>query len=98
MKNHLGNLADPFSAVSPLDLADVSLETIQHYYRSCLTIRFAEETLARARQLGEIGGPVHLGIGQEAVSVGVASVLKSAAPTLAGGFQDALGGNFIRGC
>jgi len=77
VKNNLGNLADPFSAVAPLDLTDVSLEIIQHYYRSCLTIRFAEETLARARQLGEIGGPVHLGIGQEAVSVGVASVLNS---------------------
>jgi pyruvate dehydrogenase E1 component alpha subunit len=41
-----------------------------------LAIRLAEQHLAAMRRDGHIGGPVHLGIGQEAVAVGVSHSLR----------------------
>jgi pyruvate dehydrogenase E1 component alpha subunit len=41
-----------------------------------LLIRKVENRLASARKDGLIGGPVHLGVGQEAVAVGVAASLR----------------------
>ena len=42
-----------------------------------LRIRLAEQHLAAMRRDGLIGGPVHLGVGQEAVAVGVSQWLRS---------------------
>jgi TPP-dependent pyruvate/acetoin dehydrogenase alpha subunit len=44
--------------------------------RMLLRIRQAERCLAGGRRDGLIGGPVHLGVGQEAVAVGVAAELR----------------------
>jgi len=41
-----------------------------------MRIRLAENRLARARRDGFIGGPVHLGVGQEAIAVGVTQHLR----------------------
>ena len=41
-----------------------------------LTIRMVEQHLADMRKEGKIGGPVHLGIGQEAIAVGVSQHLR----------------------
>ena len=40
-----------------------------------LKIRFVENKLAQMRKIGFIGGPVHLGAGQEAIAVGVVEEL-----------------------
>ena len=40
-----------------------------------ILIRLTEEKLALERENGTIGGPVHLGAGQEGVAVGVSSNL-----------------------
>jgi pyruvate dehydrogenase E1 component alpha subunit len=40
------------------------------------TIRKTENQLALGRKEGLIGGPVHLGVGQEAIAVGVSKNLK----------------------
>jgi pyruvate dehydrogenase E1 component alpha subunit len=42
-----------------------------------MRIRLAENKLAVSRRDGLIGGPVHLGVGQEAVAVGVSANLRS---------------------
>ncbi len=46
------------------------------YLRSMIKIRTVETKLAKGRQDGIIGGPVHLGVGQEAIAVGMSSCLK----------------------
>jgi pyruvate dehydrogenase E1 component alpha subunit len=42
-----------------------------------MCIRLVERQLGQARKNGIIGGPVHLGIGQEAIAVGVSACLRS---------------------
>ena len=54
-------------------LAAADLERI---YRSLRLIRRAEEEVARIYPSDKIKSPVHLSIGQEAVSVGVCDVLR----------------------
>ena len=41
-----------------------------------LTIRLVEKKLAKEKELGVIGGPVHLGVGQEAVAVALSKYLR----------------------
>jgi TPP-dependent pyruvate/acetoin dehydrogenase alpha subunit len=72
----LGQLADPASFNEPLDTGSIPRETLEQYMRTLLRIRFAERRLADGRRDGQVGGPVHLGVGQEAVAVGVSSVLR----------------------
>ena len=61
-------LLDPFACNSPLRLdADVSVPEHIMMLTSMLVVRTAEQRLAEARRDGTIGGPVHLGIGQEAI-------------------------------
>lgn len=73
----LENLADPSSNSDPLSVVGHSPEILGHYLESMLRIRQTERRLADARRDGLIGGPVHLGVGQEAIAVGVSSVLRN---------------------
>jgi TPP-dependent pyruvate/acetoin dehydrogenase alpha subunit len=45
-------------------------------FSSMLTIRVVEQKLAQMRKSGLIGGPVHLGAGQEAIAVGISKFLR----------------------
>ena len=45
--------------------------------KTMMLIRFTEEKLAYERENGNIGGPVHLGAGQEAIAVGISNCLTS---------------------
>src|SRR3989344_2871078 len=47
------------------------------FYRSLYRIRRVEEEISRVYPLDKIKSPVHLSIGQEAVSVGVCGALRS---------------------
>lgn len=72
----LGKLAhhDNFQGevdVGGSDEADL-LRSLEMMFR----IRLAEHCIAKGRRDGLIGGPVHLGVGQEAVAVGVATELR----------------------
>lgn len=72
----LGKLAhhDNFQGevdVSGSDEADL-LRSLEMMFR----IRLAEHCIAKGRRDGLVGGPVHLGVGQEAVAVGVAAELR----------------------
>ncbi len=71
----LGDLADPSKFHSPVCLNGWSPEELLSFLKGIIRIRRAETKLAEMRRFGKIGGPVHLGIGQEAVAVGVSSNL-----------------------
>lgn len=75
MNTQLGELADPRSFQGSLDLDGTDPVTARRFLRDMLNIRTAEDLLANRRSLGQIGGPVHLGVGQEAVAVGISSNL-----------------------
>lgn len=67
----LSDLIDPKKFQDSLDVADYDPNFLYEVLKSMLQIRLAEEKLAKERENGVIGGPVHLSAGQEAVAVGV---------------------------
>ena len=73
----LGDLADPTRHHAPIDIQGQPPALLVEQLRLLLTIRMAEQHLAEMRKTGHIGGPVHLGVGQEAVAVGVSGHLRS---------------------
>jgi TPP-dependent pyruvate/acetoin dehydrogenase alpha subunit len=73
----LGDLADPAKYHGPIDIAGEDGDFLRGQLRQMLHIRLVEQQLARARKDGAIGGPVHLGVGQEAVAVGVSACLRN---------------------
>jgi pyruvate dehydrogenase E1 component alpha subunit len=73
----LGILADPQEFHEPLDITGVDAEWLRTQLQSMLAIRLVEQHLAAMRRDGHIGGPVHLGVGQEAAAVGVSAHLKA---------------------
>ena len=60
------------------DPKETSHRCTQRLYRSLYRIRRVEEEIARVYPTDKIKSPVHLSIGQEAVSVGVCEALRSA--------------------
>jgi TPP-dependent pyruvate/acetoin dehydrogenase alpha subunit len=73
---NLGDLGDPNKHQQHIDLVGQDLDIILFQLQTMLRIRLAERCLAEGRRDGLIGGPVHLGVGQEAVAVGVAAELR----------------------
>jgi pyruvate dehydrogenase E1 component alpha subunit len=73
---NVGNLSNPANFHEPVDIGGFSLQQLRNFLRSMLLIRKAEQHLAGERKHGHIGGPVHLGVGQEAVAVGVSASLR----------------------
>lgn len=76
MLNELGSLADPANNHAPIDVNGTDRDLLLAHYKSMVRIRLVENHLALMRQRGFIGGPVHLGVGQEAIAVGVSSSLR----------------------
>ncbi len=56
---------------------EINLDVLKQLYREMLRIRMAEEAVAAEYSNQEMRCPVHLSIGQEAVAVGVCSVLRT---------------------
>ena len=73
---NFGDLGDPTKHQQHIDLFGQDLDIILFQLQMMLRIRLAERCLAEGRRDGLIGGPVHLGVGQEAVAVGVAAELR----------------------
>lgn len=71
-----GDLADPAKYQQAIDVTGHDVESLFTQLRMMLRIRLAEFCLAEGRRDRLIGGPVHLGVGQEAVAVGVAAELR----------------------
>lgn len=72
----LGHLSDSAQLHEPLNVVGQDRAVLSRQLEMMLRIRLAERCLANGRRDGLVGGPVHLGIGQEAVATGVASVLR----------------------
>ena len=72
----LGPLAASTGFSGPLDLTDESTFDFEKMLYQMSSIRAVEHQLAIGRRDGLIGGPVHLGVGQEAVAVGVSWTLR----------------------
>lgn len=73
----LGDLADPSKYHEPINIQGQSPAILKAQLRKMLTIRLVEQHLALMRKNSLIGGPVHLGVGQEAIAVGVSECLRS---------------------
>ena len=76
MKSELEGLSDPtkFQNAILIDALDASL--LKKMLKSMIVIRKTEQRLALERKNGLIGGPVHLGAGQEAIAVGISQSLR----------------------
>ena len=75
MRTQLGELAQPTMLHEPLDISGSAADLLREYLRKMLLIRRTEEEIGNHVPTGEIVGPAHLGIGQEAVAVGVSQHL-----------------------
>jgi TPP-dependent pyruvate/acetoin dehydrogenase alpha subunit len=74
--NSLGNLVDPVLFTSPINIFGYSKEQLMTFLTKMLLIRKAEEKLAENVTNGKIKCPCHLGIGQEAIAVGISAFLR----------------------
>ena len=72
----LGGLDQPDQFSAPLVIAGRQADMLNRFLEEMVRIRMAEKKLADERREGTIGGPVHLGIGQEAIAVGVSAHLR----------------------
>lgn len=78
-RSDLGDLADPKASrfLEPTTLDGFSGAELLGMLESMLEIRFVEEQIGDWVTAGTVRCPCHLGIGQEAVAVGVAAALRS---------------------
>jgi acetoin:2,6-dichlorophenolindophenol oxidoreductase subunit alpha len=72
----LGRLADPSAYHEPIAIDGRDHEALKAQLTQMIHIRLVEEHLATRRREGDIGGPVHLAVGQEAAAVGVSAWLR----------------------
>ena len=73
----LGKLGDPTQLHGPLDISDCDGDALTQQLRMMLTIRLVEEEIGDKVTAGEVKCPCHLGIGQEAIAVGVSANLRA---------------------
>lgn len=76
MLDKLDKLSDPHFFHDPIKIRNKDTELLIAQLSSMLLIRKTEQHLADMRRDGFIGGPVHLGVGQEAIAVGVSESLR----------------------
>ena len=70
------SLIDPNNHSEPIDSGGFDRGQLLNFLRQMKLIRLAEIKLALGRKDQIIGGPVHLGVGQEAIAVGISSRLR----------------------
>ncbi|MHB1002049.1 MAG: thiamine pyrophosphate-dependent dehydrogenase E1 component subunit alpha [Armatimonadota bacterium] len=70
-------LSDPQNFLDPVDIAGENPELLKQQLEMMLSIRFTEDQIADWVTDGIARCPCHLGIGQEAIAVGLASALRS---------------------
>lgn len=75
--NNLGELIDPTCLHNNICIEGFDEQTLKEFICAMILIRKAEQKLADGRRDGLIGGPVHLGAGQEAIAVGISYGLRS---------------------
>ena len=76
MKNKFKEISNP-GYKSHIKIKAFSSELLLRVLEKMVHIRMVEQRLAKERELGLIGGPVHLGVGQEAIAAGLSEFLTS---------------------
>jgi TPP-dependent pyruvate/acetoin dehydrogenase alpha subunit len=76
MKHELKGLSNPEKYHDPISIKNQDIGILKNMLSTMLLIRKTEQQLALERKSGTIGGPVHLGAGQEAIAVGISQNLK----------------------
>ena len=76
MKNELKELSNPKKYHEPILINKQDDSVLKNMLKTMLLIRKTEQQLAWGRKNALIGGPVHLGVGQEAIAVGVTQSLR----------------------
>ena len=76
MKNELKGLSNPEKYHDSISINNQDASVLKNMLSTMLLIRKTEQQLALGRKNGLIGGPVHLGAGQEAIAVGISKNLK----------------------
>jgi pyruvate dehydrogenase E1 component alpha subunit len=76
MKNELKGLSNPEKYHNLISINNQDVNTLKNMLSSMLLIRKTEQQIALGRKNGLIGGPVHLGAGQEAIAVGISQHLR----------------------
>jgi len=77
MKNDLKNLISPTDHPKFLMIDSYDNNFLKEILNLMVSIRLTEERIAIGRRDGYVGGPVHLGAGQEAIAVGVSKHINS---------------------
>jgi TPP-dependent pyruvate/acetoin dehydrogenase alpha subunit len=72
----INNLFDPKQFCDPILIEGQDIEILKKMSYLMILVRKTEQQLAYAKKNGLIGGPVHLGVGQEAIAVGISQNLK----------------------
>lgn len=75
MKNELKGLSNPEKNHDPISIKNQDVNVLKNMLERMLIIRKTEQKIALEREKGIIGGPVHLGVGQEAIAVGISQNL-----------------------
>lgn len=75
--NKLGDLIDPAHLHDDICIKGFDEKTLKDFIHLMIIIRKTEQKLAEGRRDVLIGGPVHLGVGQEAIAVGVSHKLRA---------------------
>ena len=76
MKHELKGLSNPEKYHDSISIDNQDASALKNILSTMLLIRKTEQQLALGRKNGLIGGPVHLGVGQEAIAVGISQNLR----------------------
>jgi len=76
VKLQLDGLSNPSKFQNAISIDAFEANLLKKLLKSMIVIRKTEQRLALERKNGLIGGPVHLGVGQEAIAVGVSQSLQ----------------------
>ncbi len=76
LHSSLGPLADPDRFHEPLDISGCDVNLLIKQLRDMLIIRYTEEQIGDMVTAGKVVCPAHLGIGEEAIAVGVSTHLR----------------------
>ena len=77
MKNFNSEEINSIISEKEINIDQFSKDELLEMLSTMILIRNAEYKIAKGREFGLIGGPVHLGVGQEAIPVGISKYLNN---------------------
>ena len=75
MEEFNNNKIDSITSEKEINIDNFSKDELLEMLSKMILIRNAEYKIAKGREIGLVGGPVHLGVGQEAIPVGISKYL-----------------------